>query len=126
VGAVAVLSGCGGGDSSSPPAQNSSQSTAVGGQWAVTCQPQSSDCPNFSFTFSPNGDVIASDLPGQSGVTKGHASIDNGVLSFVIDRRYTFQGTLDASGNTATGTLASDDEDGSSSTTLNVVATRIS
>ena len=107
-------------DPAPPPPQN----TSVAGTWEVICEPPNNDCYGFTFTFSPNGDIINSDLPGLEGVVQGTASIANGVLTILVNEQITFVGTLDALGNIAKGTLTDHDLDGAQSTTLDVTATR--
>ena len=114
-GTVLLVAGCS--DDVTP------QNTDIAGMWSVVCMPVNEDCPNFAIGFSANGDITQLDIDGNDGVQRGNGEIVEGVMSFRIGRgpAYVFQGTLDGSGRSATGTVTNFDFDGEQKTTAAVV-----
>ncbi len=100
------------------------QNTAIAGNWQVACQPVNNDCPNFSISFSADGDITDFVLNGHQGPKRGTGEIVNATLSFRVGviGTYQFSGKLDGSGGSASGTMTNYDYDGQQKSTPAVVS----
>ena len=131
-----LVAGCGGQDSpavttspTAPSAQGSSAAPAptasaeatepssgggpatasIEGSWQLSCQAANETCPDFSITFSANGDIVTTSLRGHHGAQKGTGTLEDSTVTFQFGYGpvYGFSGTLDGAGTVATGTLTS-------------------
>ncbi len=100
------------------------QNTAIAGKWQVACQPVNEDCPNFSISFSADGDITDFVLNGHKGPQRGTGEIVDATLFFRvgISATYQFSGKLDGSGGSASGTMTNYDYDGQQKSTPAVVS----
>jgi len=107
---ILLFAGCNGGDSAPPPPTTTStvsQNTNVAGQWALSWVPANlspSEACHMNVTLAPTGDIVTTDVHGLQGPQKGTSTIKGQALTIVV-AGYTFNGTLDSSGKTATGTM---------------------